>query len=102
MSFTGNEDHTISLSAGAELTAEFRRNFSGQPLGIYFSKDTLQSVLDQTDCVGIRFYFGETTNGKLRIVFAGVIANENDILDIIGDGGSLCPPACGESNELNS
>lgn len=102
MAFTGNEDHTISLEEGADLTSNFRDNYPGQPQGIYFSKSTLEDVLAQSDCVGIRFYFGLTTNDKLRIVFTGVKASEDDIIGIVGDGGSLCPPACGKKNDLNS
>ncbi len=102
MAFTGHEDHTITLTDGANFTKAFRNNYSNQPKGIFFSKDTLQSILDQSDCVGIRFYFGLSTDSKLKLVFAGVTEDENDILEIIGDGGALCPPSCGNANSLNS
>jgi hypothetical protein len=103
MAFTGHENHTIPTADGAALTKEFRKRFSTQPKGYFFSKDTLQSMLDTTNSVGIRFYFGSDTDGKLKLVFCACAANENDIYgDIVGDGGNICPPACGVANSLNS
>ncbi len=103
MAFTGHEDHTIPIEEGAALTAEFRKKFSTQPKGYFFSKDTIQSMLDQTGSVGIRFYFGAASDGKLKLVFVGVESNENDIItETVGDSGFLCPPNCGSTNVLNS
>lgn len=102
MPFTGNEDCTVSLTDAAALNANFRNNFRNQPLGVYFSQKTLREVLNQDDCVGIRFYFGADEDNKLTITFAGVLANEDDILEIIGDNGIKCPPHCGAKNDLNS
>lgn len=105
MAFTGHEDHTITLAAGAALTKEFRKNFSNQPKGYFFSKDTLEAILNQTGAVGIRFYFGQeppTIGAKLKLVFVAAKANEDDITAIVGDGGAICPPLCGVANSLNS
>ena len=102
MSFTGLENHTISLEDAASLNKGFRDNYPDQPKGIYFSQITLNAVLGQENCVGIRFYFAATDEGEMRLTFVGVDASENDILDTVGDGGCLCPPACGTSNCLNS
>jgi hypothetical protein len=102
MSFTGNEDHTIDAGDAATMNRRFREEYTDQPQGIYFSQTTLNNVLGQTDCVGIRFYFALDADYKLKLTFCGVLENEDDILEIVGDGGSLCPPHCGTSNELNS
>jgi hypothetical protein len=102
MAFTGHEDNTITLAAGAALTSTFRKKYANQPKGYFFSKDTLQSMLDLSESVGIRFYFGFDTMNHLKLVFCAASADENDILDIIGDAGALCPPACGNTNALNS
>ena len=102
MAFTGQENHTITLAAGAALTAAYRTAHPTWPKGYFFSKSTLNSILAQTGCVGIRFYFGQDTAGTLKLVFAGALANEDDILTIVGDAGALCPPLCGVSNALNS
>jgi hypothetical protein len=102
MSFTGKENCTVSLATAHDLNENFRNNFPDQPLGVYFSQKTLNEVLCQTSCVGIRFYFACDDAGQLTLTFAGVTSNEDDILGIIGDGGLKCPPSCGASNPLNS
>ena len=104
MAFTGNEDHTTTLAAAEILTNAFQAAYPTQTKGVYFSKATLQSILDQTNCVGIRFYFGlDVSNNKFKLAFDGVLANENDMTTgIIGNGGALCPPNCGNKNGLNS
>ena len=102
MAFTGNEDCTIDINDAAALNKNFRENFKGQPLGIYFSQATLYDVLNQEDCVGIRFYFAADTDGQLTLTFTGVTEDENDILGIIGDNGIKCPASCSSANVLNS
>jgi hypothetical protein len=102
MPFTGNEDFLVPIAEAAALNQRFRKMFNTQPKGVYISKKTICDILYQTDCVGIRFYFGLDTDNKLRLTYAGVLANENDILDKIGNQGILCPPSCGVSNVLNS
>ncbi len=102
MAFTGNEDCTINVNDASTMNQNFRNQFPDQPLGIYFSQKTLHEVLNQSDCVGIRFYFAADDDGELRITFAGVTAAEDDIIGIVGDNGYKCPPFCGERNVLNS
>ncbi len=102
MAFTGNEDCTIDINDASTMNAKFRKDFAGQPLGVYFSQATLHDVLNQDSCVGIRFYFAADADGKLNLTFAGVTADENDILGIIGDNGIKCPNACSTPNALNS
>ena len=103
MAFTGHENHTIPTADGAALTKEFRKRFTTQPKGYFFSKDTLQAMLNETNSVGIRFYFGSDPNGVLKLVFCACAGNENDIFsDIVGDAGAICPPNCGTANSLNS
>lgn len=102
MPFTGNEDCTIDINDAADLNKNFRKKFAGQPLGIYFSQATLHDVLNQEGCVGIRFYFAADTDGQLTLTFAGVTADEEDILGIIGDNGFKCPSYCSSANALNS
>jgi|SRR5687767_4324788 len=102
MSFTGNEDHTIALEDAAEMNRRFRNNYTNQPLGVYFSQATLNDVLAQEDCIGIRFYFALDEDDKMKLTFCGVTTNEDNILEIVGDGGMLCPPHCGTSDALNS
>jgi len=104
--FTGNENQQISLTAASALTANYRSNQIGIGfiLGQYFSKDSLNSVLNQETCVGVRIYYGlDADNTTPKIVVVGVDAYENDLVSgVVLDYGALCPPHCGNSNSLNS
>jgi hypothetical protein len=104
MSFTGNEDQQITLTEGAALTAEYRNNAGQDPvLGHYVAKSILTDILTQTNCVGIRVYYGQKTNGEKQLVIVGVDADENDLYEgIIADRSTTCPPYCSTANPLNS
>ena len=104
--FTGDEDHEISYAAAAELTANYRAQFSPTTSyikGEYFGKTALLSVLNQTDCVGMRIYYGLNSENIPKLVLVGVNANEDDqVTGNILDYGTPCPPICGSANDLNS
>lgn len=104
MSFTGEEDHSISLEDAAELTARYRQTAgTGAILGGYFSKEAVKAIIEQDNCVGIRYYYGRAADGKPKLVMVGVLANEDDIADgQLAEFGADCPPNCGKNNELNS
>jgi hypothetical protein len=104
--FTGTEDNEISYNDAALLTQNYRdaqAPGSNYVKGEYFSKASLELVLDQSGCVGIRIYYGLDENNVQRLVIVGVDANENDMVTgQILEHGTLCPPHCGTSNNLNS
>ncbi|MDL5047795.1 hypothetical protein QQ054_17395 [Oscillatoria amoena NRMC-F 0135] len=115
MAFNGTEGSFISLADGAEMTETFRNTFLGNGRtrkAIFFGKDKLMELLNQTDCVGIRCYFGgvvTTVDPKSSVVdyslvLVGAKANENDMvgeMDKILDDGVPCPAQCGMANPLN-
>ncbi|MFA6261228.1 MAG: hypothetical protein WC760_07170 [Bacteroidia bacterium] len=106
MSFTGNENHSISLEDAAALTKNYRDANINPIIGEYFGQTAIEEILAQTGCVGIRAYFAicdpTSLEPKLRLVICGVDSSENDILNIIAENGSLCPPNCSTANALNS
>ena len=108
---TGSENHDISLADAAELTANYR----SLPLGTIlngitgikaqaFGKDALQEILDQSGCVGIRFYYGmETLPPAFKLVGVGVNSSGNDMITgKIIQHGLPCPSTCSITNALNS
>jgi len=104
MSFSGNEDHSISLDEAVKLTERYRTQMgSGATLGGYFSKRAVEGVLKQDGCVGIRIYCARGENGSHPLVVVGVDTAGDDL-----EGGELaersilCPPRCGLPNRLNS
>ena len=53
MSFTGNENHDITLSEASTLTSNFR---TGKPantiLGFFYGKQAIQNILNQISVTG--------------------------------------------------
>jgi hypothetical protein len=104
--FSGNEDHSVSLESAAALTAEFRSNNRGARIAGYFSKTAIDSVLKQSNCVGIRIYFGLQPNSTdIEMVIVGADTNEDDLIgtgSVCLDSALPCPARCGTNNVLNS
>lgn len=104
MDFTGNEDHSISLAEAAEMTARYRGQMTEEQIkGGFFGARAIMTILDQSDCVGIRYYYGLDSNNKQVLVLVGVLANQDDIVDgILAEVSLPCPTFCGSDNSLNS
>ena len=105
MSFTGNENHDISFTNAAVMTKKYRDNNPGAILGGFFGKTALLALLNQSNCVGISYYYGLDANGNKVLVLAGCDANENDLTgptNLCKEMSVLCPPHCGTNDILNS
>jgi len=102
MSFNGTEGALIKIGPASTLTATFRSNYSSQNKGYFYGKNKLNTILAQTDCQGIRIYFGEDSSGLLTLVIVGADSNEDDMTSYILDTGTACPISCGANNALNS
>lgn len=102
MAFDGTEGKEITLSEGAALTATYRDNFPNETKGHFIGKDVLNDILAQSECMGIRIYYGIDSNGDKQLVFVGADGNENDIIGIIADYSKPCPSNCSSANDLNS
>lgn len=100
----GHEDHSISLNDAAEMTARYRAQMTpGQINGGFFGRDALEAILNQENCIGIRYYYGLDENNKQVMVLVGVNTEENDIVHgELAERSIICPPHCSESNALNS
>lgn len=101
--FTGNEDHDISLSAASAMTKNYRETIStGGVIAHYIGKSDLIELLNQTNCVGMRIYYG-LDNGAKELVFVGVNASGNDLYTgKLLDRTIKCPQDCSAANPLNS
>jgi hypothetical protein len=104
MPFTGNENHQISLHDAAELTANFRNSHPiGTTIGLFYGKASIQSILNQPNCVGIRIYYAQEQNSESTLVIVGTDANGDDIENgILAEYGIKCPNICSKPNLLNS
>jgi hypothetical protein len=103
MTFTGNEDHSISLQEASEWTKNYRNANPGQTLAHYFGQSAITAILNQAGCVGIRIYYALDTEGTKQLIITGVDSNGNDLYNgLLADRSHRCPPVCGTANPLNS
>ena len=104
MVFNGTEGEQVTLTEAAEWTANFRQTITpGETIGHFFGKDILNAILNQPNCVGIRTYYGQETDGTKNLVLTGVLENGDDMENgVLAERALACPPHCGKSNLLNS
>lgn len=102
--FTGNEDHSITLAEAAVLTEAYRAKMnSGDRKGGFFGREAILEILNQQNCVGIRYYYGLDDQSKQVLVLVGATTDENDMTaGILAEQSVPCPSRCGDDNELNS
>jgi len=104
MAFNGDEGTVVSLDDASRWTANFRRAFPSDEIIAHFvGKDKLQKILEQDDCVGVRFYYGIGDDNKKNLIAVGATSDQNDMVDgIIVEKFLPCKPACSSANDLNS
>lgn len=104
MSFTGNEDHSITLQEASEWTANYRETISqGDTIAHFFGKTAINAILAQSNCVGIRIYYALDANGAKHLVITGVDSSENDLYNgLLAERSKQCPTNCSAPNSLNS
>jgi hypothetical protein len=101
--FTGDENHSITIAEAKNFVENYRKDKEeGSVKGIYFSRSIYEKILSQSDCVGTRFYFGQSTNETQNLIVVGANSNGDDIAKgFIGDFGLPCPPFCGHDERMS-
>ena len=104
VTFTGKEDHSITLEEASNLTQNFQLQASpDQVIAGYFGKEAILAILSQESAVGMRCYYALDADGISHLVIVGVNAKGNDMTDgLLAQRMTKCPPYCAELNELNS
>jgi hypothetical protein len=104
MLVTGYENQKINLEEAAKLTAKYRESVEKDSITAgYFSMQSINSLLTQSGCIGIRIYYGLTEENKPQMVIVGIDSNGNDLADgNIMEHAWTCPPFCSKPNPLNS
>ncbi|MCH6558974.1 hypothetical protein IH799_01320 [candidate division KSB1 bacterium] len=104
ITFTGKEDHSISLEDASKMTRNFQlQSASDQIIGGFFGKDAVLAIISQEGAVGLRYYYGLDDEGTPHIILIGVEADGNDMIDgLLAERAAACPPHCPEFNDLNS
>jgi hypothetical protein len=102
MSFNPNENHSITLAEASVMTKAYRDANINSKIGGFFGKDAVQEILNQIDCVGLKFYFA-LDNGNLTLVLCGATTDENDLyLGYLAEDCKEDPPHHSSNNPLNS
>jgi hypothetical protein len=102
--------HFISLATAKDLIGRYRENFEDIATPEFnhslkysetFDAAAIRAVLDQPGCVSFRAYYGMKEDESICLVFFGVDANDNNIInsanggeDVIVEDGKNCPPSC--------
>jgi DNA-directed RNA polymerase beta subunit len=104
MTFNENQDHSISLNDASQMTAAYRGTItSGEPIAAAFTKKSIEDIINQQSCVGLRMYYALDASGTLTLVLVGIKSDGDDIIGgQIAQWGQQCPPFCGVQNQLNS
>jgi len=104
MSFTGNEDHSITLADAAVLTKKYRDSVAaGTRIAGFFGRAAIEAILAQADSVGIRYYHGINDRSEPVLVLVGADADENDLYQgVLAEAAMPCPTRCSSANALNS
>lgn len=101
MAFTGKEDHLITLEEAIRLIRNYKN--TGQEIKAhYFGRESLQKLLEQESCVGIRIYYAAQEDGTPELVIVGVNEEGLDLTNgLILERSWPCPPYCDGKSKLN-
>ncbi len=102
--------HFISLQTAKDLISRYRESFNDIATPEFkeslkysetFDASAIRAILDQPGCVSFRAYYGMKEDEGICLVFFGVDANDNNIInstkggeDVIVEYGKDCPPFC--------
>ncbi|MDP1800519.1 MAG: hypothetical protein Q8L81_04155 [Bacteroidota bacterium] len=102
MSFTGREDHHVTLEEATAWTANYRNNNPGEVRSHFYGRDAISAILAQTNCVGIRIYHAINDRDEKVLVLVGVKSDESDMhTGLMAERGIMCPPMCSPDSPLN-
>ena len=69
--------------------------------GGHLPRATIDAILAQPGCNGLRFYFGTKADGSTALVFVGIDGAERDMTDgVIVEDYYPCPPFCDAASTL--
>ncbi len=107
--------HFISLATAKDLIGRYRENFNDIATPQFkeslkysetFDASAIRAILDQPGCISFRAYYGMKEDEGVCLVFFGVDANDNNIINsttggeaVIVEWGKDCPPNCPTGTE---
>ena len=99
---TGANNHVITLDQATKYIDKYKAAPTYAIKGAYFDRSIFDKILAQTDCVGIRYYYGRKDDGSPCLVLVGVDSKGGDMTGgILGEDAVPCPPLCPPGSPLN-
>jgi hypothetical protein len=109
--YDGSEGNPLDLSIARSWVTNFRAGAKAGSEEIrahYFGRDIIETLLNESDCVGLRIYYAFDETGQKKLLIVGVDSNGNDLLpeeggrtkddgNIIADFSFPCPNTCPEN-----
>ena len=88
---TVNAGEEIGIALGAKMISDYRMSNPNDVTAHYIGRNILLQILAQPGCVGIKFYNAYNETGSKTLVYVGVNAEGNDMLNIttINQSGTL-------------
>lgn len=80
--FTANAGEEIGQELGAQFISAYRNANPSDLTSYYIGRNILDQVLAQPGCVGLRFYNAYNEAGVKTLVYVGVNAQGQDMLNI--------------------
>jgi hypothetical protein len=80
--FTANVGEEIGVELGAQMISSYRQANATDTIGYFVGRNILEQVLAQPGCVGIKFYNAYNEAGSKTLVYVGVNAEGNNMLNI--------------------
>ncbi len=101
--FSGKENHFVTLAEASEYTRNYRMSMKeGDSKAVFYASSIFRKILAQSDCAGIRLYYGLHSDGSPTTVLVGVNEYGYDLLSgVVGQRAMPCPPWCALVNPLN-
>jgi hypothetical protein len=65
------------------MVKDFQDANPQEEIGNYIGRDILEKILNQPDCMGIRFYNAINEKGKKTLVYVGVNSNDKLISEYV-------------------
>jgi hypothetical protein len=107
-SYTADSGKDIGYEAGAKMV---KRHFDENPddvIAQFTGRNHFEKILSQSECVGIRTFYGLNELGIKTLIFVGVDKDGRNIIEleysdkknhlkhkaVIINGGTICPPNC--------
>lgn len=83
LALTAAAGEEVGQELGAQMISTYRNANPNDAVGYYIGRNIIEQILAQPGCIGIKFYNAYHENGEKALVYVGVNAQGNDMLQIV-------------------